>query len=253
MAENQVIAFIQARLTSTRLPNKVLAKIGEWTAIQLMHLRLLQAKNVDKIVFVIPDNDENDRLDRYLVNDLMVDVVRGDENDVLSRFIRASRLYPAKYFVRLTADCPLICPELVDQVVEAAVGNNIAYASNTNPPTFPDGLDVECISKEALLWADASTFDPKIREHVTLGFRDSPKRPTKFKISNLSQDGIYGEKIRLTLDHPEDLRVFGILANNFGASLPTLNWRDFARFYHENNLYAVNGQRERNESLKKTL
>ena len=99
-----ITAFIQARLTSTRLPNKVLAKIGPWTALELMVKRLERCTSLDEIIILTPENPENDRLAEYVQLELKYPLVRGSEHDVLSRFVKAAAIYPSDYYVRLTAE-----------------------------------------------------------------------------------------------------------------------------------------------------
>lgn len=216
MSKPRVVAFIQARLTSTRLPNKVLAKIGSWTALELMLKRLERAEKLDKTVLLIPDTVANDPLRVYIDEELRYPVFRGSEHDVLGRFAAASKVYPADYYVRLTADCPLICPEIVDEVVNAALSLKADYQSNTNPPTFPDGFDVECVSSRALAWCENFISDPTWREHVTMGLRKSSDVPSDFRFSNLTRDGGSLAHIRLTLDNSEDLAMITRIVEGFG-------------------------------------
>lgn len=144
------IAIIQARLTSTRLPNKVLMQLGKHTALELMYERVKRAKSLSNIVFAIPDNAANDKLADYISSILKAPLVRGSEDDVLGRYAKASALYPCASYVRLTADCPLICPEIIDLVVNKGLDDGLDYCSNTNPPTFPDGFDVEFLPTKYL-------------------------------------------------------------------------------------------------------
>ena len=249
MSKPRVVAFIQARLTSSRLPNKVLERIGPWTAIELMTLRLSRAKCLDDIIFVIPDTESNDPLDIYLRETLKSKVVRGSEDDVLGRFTCAMKLHEADYYVRLTADCPLICPELVDDVVNLAVGQKLAYATNTNPPTFPDGFDVECVSREALTWTTTHVKNPHWREHVTYGLRESPERPETFKFGNVTQDGPSASWMRMTLDTPEDLAMLREFHSISGSHLEFAAHDFLQSMYQSESLFRFNSQHKRNEGF----
>jgi spore coat polysaccharide biosynthesis protein SpsF (cytidylyltransferase family) len=220
MSKPRVVAFIQARLTSSRLPNKVLAKIGSWTALELMLKRLGRATTLDQTVLLIPDTAANDPLRDYIEEELTYPFFRGSEHDVLGRFVEASQVYPADYYVRLTADCPLLCPEIVDKVVTAAIDLKADYQSNTNPPTFPDGFDVECVSSRALDWCGKFVSDPTWREHVTMGLRQSPDVPRDFKFSNLTREGESLAHIRLTLDTSADLEFIGGIVGELGDNAP---------------------------------
>jgi glutamate-1-semialdehyde 2,1-aminomutase len=224
------------------LPNKVLAKIGPWTALELMLKRLERATSLDKIVILTPDNPENDRLAEYVKGDLQYPVVRGDEHDVLARYAKAAAAYPSDYYVRLTADCPLICPEIVDQVVNRTIDTGAAYGSNINPPTFPDGFDVECMSADALNWLSKNAYTASSREHVTSALRQNSGSKPNFKIFNLIKLGNSAANIRLTLDHPEDHRVFEFLFSIFGAALETISADRLIEQYRANCLERMNGQ-----------
>lgn len=242
MSNPQVIAFIQARLTSTRLPNKVLAKIGPWTALELMLKRLERAKTLDKIVILTPETSENDRLAKYVEQELKFPLVRGAEYDVLSRFNKAAGIYPAQYYVRLTADCPLICPEIVDDVIGMTLACAAAYGTNRMPPTFPDGFDVECMSADALSWLNKNAITPTQREHVTLGLLPNDGLKHNFEMVNFSRVGGSVATIRLTLDHLEDLRVFELLFKSLGEGLMTSSGDELIEQYRANNLERINGK-----------
>jgi spore coat polysaccharide biosynthesis protein SpsF (cytidylyltransferase family) len=250
MSKPRVVAFIQARLTSSRLPNKVLEKIGPWTAIELMSIRLGACKTLDDIVFVIPDSKPNDPLDTYLQETLKSKIVRGSEDDVLGRFAVAMKAHDADYYVRLTADCPLICPELVDDVVNLAVEHKLAYATNTNPPTFPDGFDVECVSREALTWTQSHVKNPHWREHVTYGLRESPEKPQSFEFGNVTQDGPSAAWMRMTLDTPEDLAMFREFYKVSGSELKFATHDSLQSLYQSESLFQINGQHTRNEGFQ---
>jgi glutamate-1-semialdehyde 2,1-aminomutase len=241
MSTPRVVAFIQARLTSTRLPNKVLAKIGPWTALELMLKRLEKAKTLNEVVLLIPDTKQNEPLSKYIENELKCPYVMGDEHDVLSRFVKAAAMNPADFFVRLTADCPLISPTIVDDVVRLTVGCNADYGANVNPPTFPDGFDVECFSSRSLQWIDKHADTPRWREHVTLVLREHPGIPSDFKFVNLTRNGESAVSVRLTLDYPEDLTVFQQLYERFGLRLLELTCDELIEIYQSSNIGQING------------
>lgn len=242
MPKPHVSAFIQARLTSTRLPNKVLAKIGPWTALELMLKRLERATSLDKIVILTPENQENDCLAEYVQQDLKYPLVRGDEHDVLARYVKAAAAYPSDYYVRLTADCPLICPEIVDEVLSRTLDSAAAYGTNTMPPTFPDGFDVECMSAEALDWADKNAITKESREHVTSALRQISGIKHNFETFNLIKLGDSASSIRLTLDHPEDYRVFEMLFETLGLDLMTSSGDKLIEQYCAAHLDRINGK-----------
>ena len=148
----KVVAIIQARMGSTRLPNKVMMEIGHVPMIELLIKRLSDSKRIDKIVLATSDNKNNKPLISH-VKGLGYEVFIGDEDDVLGRYFHAAKLFEADSIVRVTGDCPLIDSTLVDKVIEGFIDSNSDYASNREPPTYPDGLDVEVISIESALEA----------------------------------------------------------------------------------------------------
>lgn len=206
------VAIIQARLTSTRLPNKVLMQLGKYTAIELMYERVKRSKLLSNIVFAIPDNSENDKLESYISSTLKAPLIRGSENNVLSRYCKAAEIYPCMSYVRLTADCPFICPEIIDLVVNKGREEGLDYCSNTNPSTFPDGFDTEYLTNQTLEWLNSNMKTASFREHVTLGLKYKKQHKPDLKtgcILNIMGDQ---SRIRLTLDHPEDLAVLKFIA-----------------------------------------
>ena len=138
----KIVAIIQARMGSTRLPGKVLKKIVGIPAIEILLLRLGRSELIDEICIATSHNIENDVLSNT-VEKLGHRIIRGSENDVLERFWDAAEATSADVIVRITGDCPVIDPKLVDKVIKLFLSSNVDYVSNIDPPTFPDGLDVE--------------------------------------------------------------------------------------------------------------
>ena len=145
----KVLAIIQARMGSTRLPGKVLKKINNISLIEILLKRLEKSRLINKTIIATSTNKENDEL-VSAVRRLGIEVFRGSENDVLRRYYDAAKLYNFNTIVRITGDCPIIDPNIVDDVISLYQKSNVDYASNTEPPTFPDGLDVEVFSLNAL-------------------------------------------------------------------------------------------------------
>ena len=162
----KVIAIVQARVGSIRLPGKVLKEINGKSLIEILFHRLAQSKKIDKIILATTKNIENDKLVN-LVENLGYEVFRGNETDVLDRYYHAAKKHRSETVVRITGDCPIIDPELVDEIISIYGQENADYVSNTNPPTYPDGLDTEVFSFEALKIAHEQTKEPFDREHVT--------------------------------------------------------------------------------------
>jgi glutamate-1-semialdehyde 2,1-aminomutase len=197
----KIIAIVQARMGSTRLPNKVMMPVRGVPMIELLLRRLAGARRVDRIVLATSDDPRNRPLAEH-VRALGYDVFVGSERDVLDRYHRAAVPHRPDAVIRITGDCPLMDPALVDQVVELYLASGADYASNINPPTFPDGLDIEVFSFAALERAAREATQPAEREHVTPYLRQSPA----FKRANLAnpQDC---SKQRWTVDEAPDFAV----------------------------------------------
>ncbi len=142
----KIVAVVQARLGSTRLPNKVLAPIGEVPLIEFLLRRLSKSKQVSQIVLATSTSQVNDQL-AVVVEKLGYQVVRGSDNDVLQRYVDAARETDADVVIRITGDCPFVDPQLIDEMLEDFVSSNIDYMSNTDPPTFADGFDIEIFKR----------------------------------------------------------------------------------------------------------
>jgi len=186
---------------STRFPKKVMQPISGIPLIGVLLERLAGAKLVDQIVLATPQDPRDEPLATY-VRDLGYSVYQGSENDVLDRYYRAAIAANADAVVRVTGDCPLIDPEVVDSVCRQFMDSGVDYASNTLPPTFPDGLDTEVFSFDALetAWKNAKGSDQ--REHVTPFLRDSKT----FRCLNVASPSDHSPE-RWTVDAPEDLDV----------------------------------------------
>ena len=153
-----ILAIVQAGMGSTRLPGKVLKKVCGKPLIEILLYRLSQSKKTDKIILATSENKENDIL-AETVEKLGFDIFHGREDDVLDRYYEAAKPYSPEAVVRITGDCPIIDPQLVDEVIGLYQENKVDYASNAEPPTFPDGLDTEVFSFKALKisWEQATT------------------------------------------------------------------------------------------------
>ena len=218
----KVLAIVMARMGSTRLPNKVLKKIGDKTLIEILLERLSLAKNIDKIILATSTNKENDILENH-VKKLGYSVFRGSENDVLSRYYHASVQYSPKSVMRITGDCPLIDPNVVDNIINLFWKESVDYVSNIDPPTFPDGLDTEIFSFNALKKAHEIAVTSFEREHVTPIMREKDI----FSRSNLNNDVDYSIE-RWTVDDPEDFEVVKSVVKFFAPNLD-FSWTEILK------------------------
>ena len=200
------LAIVQARMTSSRLPGKVLSDICGKPSLQRMLERINMASSIDKVVVATTINTSDDLIVE-LCEKLKVDIFRGDEDDVLGRFCGAAEVAEAEIVIRLTADCPMIDPDVIDEVVSAFSINNHDYLSNTIDRTYPDGLDIEVMSIDTLREAHKKAVAPFLREHVTPYI--SGRRPDlgagDFRVGQIRFVADFSH-IRWTLDTKEDLQ-----------------------------------------------
>ena len=168
----KVVALVQARMGSTRLPEKVLRDIVGKPMIELLLARLSQSSELDEIVVATSEDMQNDKL-QLLVESLGYRCTRGSEKNVLNRFYESAKFMGADVIVRITGDCPLVDFILVDECIKGYKNSNVDYFSNTNPATYPDGLDIEVMSFESIKRANNEADSDFDREHVTPYIRNS--------------------------------------------------------------------------------
>lgn len=196
--KDKVFALIQARKTSTRFPDKIYSEINGCPMIYHVIDRVEQAELVDKTIVASPH-----RLDD-LPFGTNTFIYEEDENDVLSRFYWASKINPADYYVRVTSDCPMLDPHLIDFVVYSAVNASADYCSNVMSFTFPDGLDTEVLNRKTLQLLHQSVNAPQFREHVTLAIRENPLLQKELNcVSVENKTDLSG--IKISVDTKEDL------------------------------------------------
>jgi glutamate-1-semialdehyde 2,1-aminomutase/spore coat polysaccharide biosynthesis protein SpsF len=195
----KTVAIIQARMSSSRLPGKVLAEVGGRPMLARVVERVSRAGEVDLVVVATSTSPADDAVAQFC-RDHGVECFRGDEQDVLDRFYQTAKAHHARTIVRITADCPLIDPRIIDRVVRTLQQENADYASNTDPPTFPDGLDVEAFTFAALEKAWREARKAVEREHVTPYLRQSEQ----FRRCNVAHSTDLSRH-RWTVDEPADL------------------------------------------------
>lgn len=237
----KVIAFVQARMGSTRLPDKVMKPIEGIPMIELLLARLAMAKRVDQIVLATSIDKRNLPLVAHAQN-LGYQCVMGSENDVLMRFIDAANQVKAKVLVRITGDCPLIDPELVDRAIDGFFSEGVDYYSNTSPATFPDGLDIEVFTFDALQRAAVESADPFDHEHVTPFLR----KPGLFKTGNMRNDVDYSS-FRWTVDEISDFEVISQVFHHFAPDIH-FKWGQVLELQtNQPAIFAANHSIQRNE------
>jgi glutamate-1-semialdehyde 2,1-aminomutase len=214
-----VLAVVQARMGSSRLPGKVMLPINGIPLMGILLSRLSAAKLLDKIILVTSTDSANDRLVEY-VESIGYECIRGHETDVLSRYTSAIRMFKPDVVVRVTGDCPLIDPSVVDEVVAAFLSGNCDYASNTNPPTYPDGLDVEVMTAKSLLESESESDVAYDHEHVTPYIRTNGR----FSKTNVVS-GTDFSQLRWTVDEYSDYLVVQSVFDHFRPEM-RFSWND---------------------------
>jgi len=197
-----IVAIIQARVSSTRLPSKVFSEISGKPLIWHVVNRMKWSKKINKIILATTTNPKDDQLCSWAEKNNLK-TIRGSESDVLSRFYKAANIYQAEVIVRVTSDDPFKDPRIIDSVIDLYKKNTLDFAYNNNPPTFPEGLDAEVFSFFALEKANRESIDPFEREHVTQYLY---RHPEIFKQMNFP----YKEDLsafRWTIDTIRDLEM----------------------------------------------
>ena len=209
---SRTVVVIQARHGSTRLPGKVLRKLSGKTVLEHVLRRCGSIPGIDHVICATTDKPIDDVIVAE-AHRLGVDVYRGDENDVLGRYLGAARQVDADIVMRVTSDCPLIDPAICAAVLRLRQERNADYAANNMSRLFPHGLDCEAFTRAALEDAAAHAIEPYDREHVTPWLRRHPK----FRRANLTGPGWPANTHRWTLDYPEDYDFFAAV---FDAAAP---------------------------------
>jgi len=239
------LCIIQARVGSTRLPKKVLKEIDGISLLEYEVQRVRLAKKIDKIVIATTINQEDDEI-QNLCQKIGVDCFRGSIDDVLDRYFQCSSNYPEySNIVRLTGDCPLVDPVIIDQVVDFFEQGGYDYASNVLKETFPDGMDVEIFKKEVLKQAAEESNLPSDREHVN----EFILRSDQFKKGNFVASKDHSS-YRLTIDDQRDFEVIEFLIKRSQISD---NYQHYIYLLDQNpEIKAKNSAIKRNEGMLKS-
>lgn len=193
--------FIQARMSSSRLPHKVLMPILERPMLDLMIERVKSVKNVKNIVVLTSDDASDDAIASFCEKS-NINFFRGSLNNVLKRFAQASNKYQADHYIRLTADCPLIDPNIIESLIKLHNDFDYAYTSNIIQRTFPDGMDCEIFHDRVLKKLIQFVTASEDKEHVTLYIK---KNQSMFHIGHL-RNAIDNSSLRLTVDYKKDFQ-----------------------------------------------
>lgn len=244
------IAIIQARMSSTRLPGKVLKKIGGRTLLEILVERVRHTTLVDKIVIATSDRVKDEKIVN-LAKKLKLDHFQGSENDVLDRYYQSAKKFKADTIIRITGDCPLMDSAVIDLIVGFYNKNKdkFDYVSNIHPPTFPDGMDVEVFPFSVLERSWKSARLPSEREHVTAYIVNHPEI---FRIGNIAYKKDVSS-VRLTVDNKEDFEVIkkiikDLSCKNFFTLEDILDLKE-----NDPKIFLINNKYKRNEGMKRSI
>ncbi|MFZ4078365.1 MAG: cytidylyltransferase domain-containing protein [Microbacteriaceae bacterium] len=242
-----ILAILQARLSSTRLPGKVLMNLHGEPMILRQIERIRQSARIDTLVVATSVDPRDDELELVLQKS-GIEVRRGPLDDVVERFRLVVEEFEPDVIVRLTADCPLTDPEVIDAVIDEHLAKQADYSSNTLFPTFPDGLDVECIDAQAFQRLCELPLSEMEREHVTLGMYS---RPEDFTLNSVEQQPDLSH-LRWTVDVPDDLSFARLVYSLLYDQKPAFRQRDVLELVTNNPaLSRTDSEVARNSGLSK--
>lgn len=244
-----ILAILQARVSSSRLPGKVLKPILGIPMILRQIERLRRARRIERLVLATSTDRSDDSL-AEMVAEHGITVSRGPLDDVLGRFVLAAAADGPGWVVRLTGDCPLADPDVIDRVIAETVATGADYGSNTLKPTYPDGLDVEVVRHAVLRQIDREPRTAAEREHVTLAIHRHPERFRLHSVETVPDLSC----LRWTVDNPEDFALVERIYGTLYPANPAFTTADIlALLRREPDLATINGALRRNEGLAKSL
>ena len=251
----RVIGIIQARMTSTRLPGKILKLIHNKTFLELIIRRLQRSNILTDIVLAVPENNSSDPLVRFATK-LDFNIVFGSENNLINRYFKAANMYDADYIVRVTSDCPFVDPILIDEMANMIFRSDLDFVTNVCPPTWPDGLDITIFSRETLNKTKKYAKLDSEREHVVPWMWNNSNLKEKKRLkgynftapSNLSN-------YRWTLDDKLDLEFFKSVSKKLSwQELVKMSWKEFILFFKDkNDITMINSYTQRDQGYLKSL
>ncbi|MCP5335062.1 MAG: glycosyltransferase family protein [Oceanospirillaceae bacterium] len=244
-----ITAIIQARMSSSRLPGKVLMPLGDVPILELIIRRLRLVKRIDTIIVATSDGAEDDPI-AQLCATLGVAVVRGDLHDVLTRFNLAVEQYPSQHYIRITADCPFTDPDLINNLIDSHLSSNADYSSNALHPTYPDGFDAEIFTCHAFNKTLLSANKQYEREHVTYFIYTHPDIFVINSVNGVCDKSSY----RVTVDTQEDYIFVNNLVRDIGMNSIDIRFKDVVDFLDSCPVeYFINSNEIRNSGLQKSI
>lgn len=244
-----ILGILQARVSSTRLPAKVLRPILNRPMIALQIERLKRIRQIDRLVLATSSDPVDERLAEISTQE-GIDCYKGSLDDVLDRFYQAALPYKPDYVVRLTGDCPLVDPGVIDDLIRFFLEGGYDYCSNCLEPTFPDGLDAEVFRFDCLERAWHEALLPSQREHVTPFIHQNPDR---FSLGCMKH-GRDLSGLRWTVDEPDDFDLVTRIYEALYPDNPDFTMHDILRLLDEHPaLQQINSAITRNEGYGLSL
>ncbi len=241
------VAIIQARVGSSRFPRKVFSELSGRPFIWHVVNRLKFSTKIDKIVLATTLNPLDDELEKWAVSE-GIKCFRGSENNVLERFYFAAKESEADIIIRITADDPFKDPTIIDNVINLLIINKVDFAYNNNPPTYPEGIDTEVFTFDALEKAYLNSVDSFEKEHVTQFFY---RHPDCFQQINLSNN-VNLSHLRWTVDTLQDYNYVNIIYENLYKVGKIFLMNDILNFLDEYpEISKINSEVERSSMYKK--
>ena len=234
----RIVATIEARMTSTRLPGKVMLQVLGKPMLHYLVERLKKVPSIDEIILATTVNSDDDILVEFAKEE-NIKYFRGSEEDVMLRVVEAADSVGADIVVEITGDCPIIDPQIVEQTILMYRANNADYVSNGHVRSFPDGMDTQVFTLDVLKKSLSMTNELLDHEHVTLHIRDNPKLFTK--INFIAPPELNWPELGLTLDERHDYNLLKIIIEHFSQKSILFSCLDVVRFLRNRpDLVAIN-------------
>jgi spore coat polysaccharide biosynthesis protein SpsF len=231
----KLVATIEARMTSSRLPGKVLLPVLGAPMLHHLVTRLRAVPSLNEIVLATTVNATDDPLLEFAARE-GIRAFRGSEDDVMARVIGAAESADADVIVEITGDCPIIDPEIVEQAIRIYLNNSASYVSNAHVRSYPDGMDVQVFSLDSLRRSAAMTDAPLDREHVSLHMRNHPELFPPIHL--LAPPSLHWPELGLTLDEAADYELLSGVIRHFGAANPLFSCPDVVNLLRTNPAWA---------------
>jgi len=227
----KIVATIEARMTSSRLPGKVLLAVLGQPMLHHLFNRLRAVPSIDDIVLATTVNAADDVLVEFAAREGVM-AYRGSEQDVMARVIGAAEAGGADVIVEITGDCPIIDPDIVGQTIQMYLHHDAAYVSNAHIRSYPDGMDTQVFRLETLKRSAAMTNDPLDREHVSLHIRNHPEIFPRVNL--VAPPSLGWPELGLTLDEEADYRLLSQIIETLGPDDPLFGCQDVIRLLKKN-------------------